>query len=801
MRLYLKNFLTLLRRYTASSVLNILGMGVAFAAVYLIAVQVGHDLSFNRRIPAADRIYRLEHPSWYDEGRRAMNWDRQLPHALCREIPEIECFGVLSLAGDPGDFSIKRRHAIDNFTLNLTRCERTALELLDVRSTAGSLDELVGTDRLLLAASTARRLGLEVGDRLHVGKGAEQEEQLTVVAIYRDFVSPCAFDAIDGITLLPSAGQEASNHWHSNFYLRLTEGSAPETVGDKLRELLRSRLAESCSPEELERQMRLLAPTLNPLATLYFDPDVEGIDSPTGNRTTTCTLLAIAVLILAVAFINFINFFLALIPARIRAINTCKIFGASRATLCTSLVFETVGLVVAAVYVAFALVVLFADSPLAASLSTTVSLAANLRTALCSIAAAVALAVVAGICAARYLTRFPPAFVLKGSFRATGAGRRLRYALVGVQYVIALVLIIATLFIERQHRFMMQYEMGFDREQLYGITLPEKSVANSERREALVELLRQRPEVAAVSAAEGDLVAPQRNGWGYTDPETGRLNLFNTHRVSWDHLAVLGIEIVDGRDFTPADEVGEGMTFIINETAARRFGLTAGNALTRSSGALLPIVGICRDFHFKPMQYDLEPFAFTVSSAPKPVLNHLYIRMRAGVTGAAARSCIRKVVQRFDPAIELERIAPHFIDEELEENYRQEEQLSVLVLLFSLLAILIAVMGVFGLVLFETQYRRREIGIRRVNGATAGEILLLFNRRFLLVIAACSVVGIPVGYAVVDRWLSQFAYRTPMTGRIFAAAVVLLLVVTVTTVTARSWHAANENPSHVMKAN
>ena len=132
------------------------------------------------------------------------------------------------------------------------------------------------------------------------------------------------------------------------------------------------------------------------------------------------------------------------------------------------------------------------------------------------------------------------------------------------------------------------------------------------------------------------------------------------------------------------------------------------------------MIGFCEDFHFKPMQFGLEPFLFTVSRRSKPVPNHLYIRMAAGVATDRARDCFRRTILGFDPTIEPERIEPRFIDEELESNYQQERKLSTLVLLFSMLSILIAMMGVFGLVLFETQCRRREIGIRRVNGATVG---------------------------------------------------------------------------------
>ncbi len=545
--------------------------------------------------------------------------------------------------------------------------------------------------------------------------------------------------------------------------------------------------------------MKLLSPTLNPLTELYFAEEVEGRDAAKGNRTTTWTLLSIAVLILAVAFINFVNFFFALIPVRIRAINIGKIFGAPQWKLRIGLLFETAGLIFSAAVIAFGLAVIFADTPLAAYL--TAPIFAEWRLAAGLLALALATGVAASLYPAWYLTRFPPLLVVTGSFRATDAGRRLRYLLVGVQYTIALVLIAATLTIHRQHRYMMRYDMGFDREELYSVTVPQEALPNFERRDALIGQLRANPEVAEVAAADGEIVAPERNGWGYTDPETGKLNLFNSCRVSWNFLEMMEINLLDGRQFVQTDEAADGELFIANETAKRQFGLTLKTQFPSSDGSTSRMIGFCEDFHFKPMQFGLEPFLFTVSRRSKPVPNHLYIRMAAGVATDRARDCIRRTILGFDPSIEPERIEPRFIDEELESNYQQERKLSTLVLLFSMLSILIAMMGVFGLVLFETQCRRREIGIRRVNGATVGEILALFNRQFLRIVLLCAVVAIPAGYAILDRWLSQFAYRTPIAWWIFVAAFAVVTVITVATVTARSWHAATENPSHVMKAN
>lgn len=809
MSFLLKNFRTMLSRRTASSLLNVCGMGVAFAAVYLIAVQVHYDLSYNRRVPNADRICRLEHPSWMEEGRRFARWNRRLPQQMCSAFPEIEACGTIGFDGVEESYSVRRRQTIDNFTLRLSDGEQAGFDVFAFEAIDGSIDDLRTSDGLLLSASTAARLDLKAGDRIHVGAGADGERQLVVTAVYRDFPRPSAFDDLDGFRLLPpvrtaSDRLQSNPHgsWSYSFYLRLAPGTDPAKLGGRMADWLREQSGkEGMSEEEVESQMKLLHPYLDPFADLYFAEEADGSDVPKGNRTTTRTFLAIAALILAVAFINFVNFFFALMPVRMRAVHICKVFGASQTKLRLEILLETTVLVAAALVVGAGLAVIFADTPLAGYLSGPVSLRHNVGPALALGLGALALGWATSCYPAWYLTRFRPAFVLRGAFQASEAGRRLRYVLVGVQYAIALVLIVATLFIQRQHRYMMDFDMGFDREQLYGVDVPQSALASFERLDALVDRLKRNPAVVAVGATEDRLVEPQCNGWGYMDAETGNLNLFNTMRVGWDFLAAAGIELVEGRSFGPADERSEGDVFVCNETAARTFGLTHETQLPRSSGVPTSVVGICKDFHFKPVQYGIEPFAFIVCKRSALPPTCLYVRMAAGVSPSEARDYIRKTVLGFDASIEPERIEPRFVDEELEVHYRRERRVGTLVLLFSVLAILITMMGVFGLVLFETQYRRREIGIRRVNGATVGEILALFNRRFLTVVVLCSLVALPVGWFVVDRWLSTFAYRTPMAWWIFAAAVGVLVALTLLTVTARSWHAANENPSHVMKGN
>ncbi len=806
--MYIKNFLTLLRRYTASSVLNIAGMAVALASAYLLLVQVYYDFNYNRPLKHATEIYRMELPSWYNEGKWSLHWPRRLPHELSDAIPEIAAAGSLWTLGNYSisDFSIARNYSIDNLNISVAPCEEAAYAVFDFDITAGSLEN-IGDTSLVLSESTVAKYDLSVGDVLHYGKGARHEKIYTVAAVYRDFASPSTIALGDGFVGMLPAEQESENNWNNPFYIRLQPGTSPEAVTEKLRENLRSYLEKNYSGEELERAFKQFAPRLTPLTELYFNADTDTTEGQTGNRTTSRVLLLIAALILLIAFINFVNFFFALIPVRIRAINTCKIFGASQTKLRLGLLTETVGLVLVSAVVAWGLTVIVADTPLAEYISTSVSVFDNSVVSLSLLAVAVAAGIAVSCYPAWYITSFPPAFVIKGSFQSSASGRMLRSALVAMQYVISLVLIVCALFIHRQHAFMMNYEMGFDRSQLLAVNVPinvftdqrngEVQEMTYTRRDAFTDKLRQNPMIADVAYAQGDIVAPGRMGWGrgFKDKTIN----FHCYPVSWNFLRMMGIEMAEGRDFIESDEQFRYGTFIFNETARKQFELTLEDTITGhlqdGTGNKAVIAGFCKDFNFKPVQYGITPLALYVFG---PVgwgyPSHTYIRTVPGAPAATVREYIRETILEFAPGADPTQIEPVFFDAELEKNYRKEKKLSTLVLVFSLLSILISVMGVFGLVLFETQYRRREIGIRRVNGATVGEILAMFNRKFLRIVLLCSVIALPVGYAVVDRWLSGFAYRTPLVWWVFAVAVAIVAVITVLTVTARSWRAANENP-------
>ena len=795
----------LLKRYTTSSLLNILGMAVAFAAVYIIMVQVNFDLSYNKGIPNAQNIYRLEYPHWAEEGYWSTTWARQLPDELCEGVPEIEKSATIWPSGSfniNSNYSRKSDSGIEHIYIDLCEAEREGLEIFGLEIIEGSLDNYLDHYTLVLKESVARKFNISAGDVICYGNEASEENTATVVAICKDPASPSILDECDGWGgMFPQENDDPSN-WNNPYYLTLSDGASPDSVCAKLRDILIEALeAQNASDEYIAEFLKRVNPRLNPLTELYFSNDVSGAAHATGNKATTYTLLAIAVLIMAIALINFVNFFFALIPVRIKTINVCKVFGASSFTLRLNFVFETVGLVLVALCGAAAIVGVFMETPLTEHISTSIAFGDNVGIAVAFSAFSILAGIIVSIYPAWYITRFSPAMVM-GGFQATAPGRRLRYTLVAVQYIISITLVICSLSIYRQYDYMLTHDMGFEKENLLVVNhLPGETVFESydpeyglsqSRRNAFAESLMKNPAIVDVAFADGSFIQLSRMQWGrdFNDQSI----YFQVYPVSWDFLQFMGIDIVDGRDFISSDERTANGAFIFNEDAAHKLGLKVGDVITgHRSGT--EVVGICKDFNFRPMQYNIEPFAFYIfGKHPWRVMNTMYVRTTPGADVAAVREFIAKTIAEYAPNMPADSYDISFFNTELESQYKRESKLASLIILFTSLSILISVIGVFGLVLFETQYRRKEIGIRRVHGASVKSILAMFNRIYLKIVAVCAVVAVLLGFVIIEYWTEQFVYQAPFALWVYLLAIALVALITVLTVTACSYKAANDNP-------
>ena len=462
---------------------------------------------------------------------------------------------------------------------------------------------------------------------------------------------------------------------------------------------------------------------------------------------------------------------------------------------------ESVGLSLIALLLATVIVVLFARSSMMEILSAPLDADINISIVILTVAVVLISAVAGSIFPAFYITSFQPALVLKGSFGTSGMGRSFRNLLIGVQFTISIALIVCAIFVRLQHSYMMNYDMGFDKEYLVTGHLPSGVCWWGDKNNAFENKLRNNPDIVDLTWSDGQIVNVSRMGWGRD--YKGQQISFQCYPVAYNFLTVMGIEMAQGRNFSRADEESETSTMIFNEEAQRRYDITLDTGGPGHQEQPAVVAGICKDFSFRPLQYSNFPLAFYIFGKDhswRSGLRHVYLRIRAGADPKEVMSFIRNTVLEIAPDTDPDTIYLDLFDEELSRMYKAEDKLSKQITAFTLVAIILSLMGVFGLVLFETQHRKKEIAIRRVLGADMGDVLRMFCWKYSLIVIVCFVIAAPVSWIIIDNYLSNFAYRTSLDWWVFAVALAVVLAVTIAVVVTRSYKAASSNPVESIKS-
>lgn len=801
MKIAFHNFLTTLRRYKVSSLLNVIGLTLAFTAFYVILVQVRWELTFNRDIPDAGRICLVAPRSWFDETGYSICSPRPDGEQLIAQSPEIEAGGCIRPWRWDQPVWVKRHGEFHRFRMSLNTVSTGFLTTVGMRAVEGDLGALTQPNSVALSRSQAARLDVHAGDLLWLGdrEGKRTDVQHEVVAVYEDFSANSSFAHIVAVTDVGDRDMTPA-YWNDCYFVRLRAGADPDVLARRWEQIHAEnyrayveRMApvwgEELTEEEMEDPCDCL---LVPLDRIYFDRRVfDGMGTfPSGSATLTYSLLSVAVLVIVIALINFVNFFFALLPVRLRAVNILKVFGAPNASLRFSFLFEALGFVILSQLCAWYVAITLQGTEFASYISCPLSPAENLPVLALSLAVSLVAALVAGSFPAWYITSFNPAMAAKGSFVGSTAGRRFRTALLGVQFTVSIALIVFSVCALQQQRYVRRFDLGFDHERMLSFDLPSPKLYNPDSFDTFASSLQADPQIVGVTASSSHFVADAVSIFG-REINDRKVDI-HIRIVRSNFLDVLGIPVIAGENLRPGYDRDSTLHYVVNELLAGQ-GLGLGDRLDDGT-----VVGICPDIHYRPLQYPTEPFAFVAGTYWPVPMSHFYVRLAAGADFEAVCNHIRRAAERFDPDCGAFDI--RFMNEEIDVQYARERRITTIVGLFTVLAVVIALMGVFGIVLFEAQHRRREVAVRKVMGATTAEVLRLFNRRYVRLVAVCFVVAAPVGYWAVDRWLASFAYRMPIRWWIFVAAFAVVLAVTVATVTFCSWRTAGENPADAVKS-
>jgi len=807
MKIAFKNFLMTLKRYKVASLLNVLGLTLAFVAFYIIASQVYYSISYNRPIEDSDRIY-LVSAEWGSSrmGDAEESWSLNCPQPISYETkelcPDVELMASMRPSADHQRVWVKRdNYNFDKFNIGVHLGNANVVELFNFEAVAGDLSRVIEPNTVIVAESAAKQMGIGVGDDIWLEGGqwhndGKPSEPQQVVAIYKDFPKNSFLHHRKIFQNDNLAQGQTNNNWNYSCFVRLKEGAdidafcriwseqyAKWFLGE-LQEFLKEYPEEADIFEEGDEQQPVRLISIN---KLYYESNIETYDNyyfAFGSKAATATLAIIGLVIVVIAFINFVNFFFALVPVRMRAVNICKVFGASQGTLRWNFLFEAIGLVLISMALTFYLMIAIQESFITQYVTCSLALGDNIPVITMMVGLMILLAFVAALYPAFYITRFNASLGVKGGFAQSVTGRRLRSVMVGVQFTVAMILIIVTSVFFLQYRYMVQYDLGFEKENI--VQFASNDLYN--HTETVVERVMQHPDVIDATSSYFNIFGV---GQSTRIEKEGKEATLYVNFVRHNFLDFFGLKVVDGKNFTPSS--GERREAILFASVAEDIGWGIDEEVYNSK-----VVGLINDVQFGSVSNPNQYHALVCRNT-NDGHNNFYVRLRAGADIAAFNKYIAELSKELAPTSEAPGL--YTLDTWVEWQYRETKKVMILVGMFAVLAIIIALMGVFGIVMFETQHRRSEIAVRKVYGATTSQIVKLLNLRYVWIVGGCFVVAAPVAWYITSRWLESFANRIAQPWWLYIAALLIVLAVTVGLVTLRSWRAATENPADVVKSN
>lgn len=794
MKLMIRNLLYLFKRFKTAVVLNLFGLTIAFAAFLLIVMQVDYEMNYDAMHSKSGRTFRLEanHGEFEHNAIHCLMFSDAFVNSSAHitdysyRYPFYggERYCQIDEVDDQGEAKVFK----ENFQL----CLPNISDVFDFHMKEGSVECLSIPGSVLIPESVAKRLfdkQSAIGKRIRMsGSSGWQPVSTTILTIggvYKDFpgnttVQNRIYVPMDQLDLLKSSWQMYANE----IYVTLDDPLNKEEVLDHFNKTFDFAKSQMGSAQEI-------ALRLTPLKDVYYTHDTTFDFNPKGHRETNYVLLGIAFLILFIAGINFTNLTTSLIPLRLKTINTHRVLGCSIYKLRAISLIESIVICLISYILALFIVNDLSYTPIANWVDADIRLSQYKGLILLTALIAILTGCLAGLYPAIRSSSYAPALVLKGSFGLSPKGKKLRVALIGFQYTVSIALIIVTLFMGLQNHFMTSSEqLGFNKDQVAIVNLTPEIYAK--HKPQYIQKLKDYPGIEDVAfsvyelSKEDDMIDLE-----YARHEDKDV-FFKVFYASENFLSVMDIQVEEGRDFTWEDLNKAQSDYIINPAAERDFHLHPGDRFNDRT-----VLGVSKDFRFNSCRIASSPFVFALNNdIPNPKLVS-YIRFNSKTNLQEAVAHVRETLKEIDPTFPFEI---SFYNTILNNLYQKEQTLGKLISLFGIMAILISIVGVFGLVLFETQYRRKEIGIRKINGATTGQILLMFNKTYIRIVSVCFIISIPIAWMGTQQWLENFAYKTPLHLWVFIVAFLIILSVTIGTVTFRNWQAANENPVNSVKS-
>ncbi|WP_206537984.1 ABC transporter permease [Sphingobacterium deserti] len=788
------------------SVINIVGLAISLASFILIALYVTDELRYDQHHKYADRIYRINSDLVIGgtDLHLATSSDPMGP-TLKAEYPEVEEF--VRFYNSSGGRLIKKKEQFIHES-KIAYADSTLFRVFTIPLVAGETSNALNKpNTVVISESVAKRY---FGTVDVVGKSIEtnnaKESPYKITAVFEDMPRTSHFQ-FDFIFSMHNVNYPWNSFLSHNFhtYVLLADGTNVASFDRNFAQVIQKhilpqarQLMDINSMEDFERSGNRIHYSLMPLQDIHLHSDRYPELGVNGDVQYVRIFSFIAIFVLLLAYVNFMNLSTARSATRAKEVGVRKVLGSKKKWLVTQFLTESMLMVCLAFFLAIALAALFLNyfnSIAGKELAFTDLFSPSFLSLLLLFTLLVG--GLAGIYPALVLSRFKPVSVLKGKIDGGFRRSKFRSSLVVFQFLTSVVLVAGTMVVYQQINFIQNKKVGFDKEHVLVVKGTQALGANAESFRHSVSQLQ---DVQSSSFARFLPVAnSDRNDNAFSkDPVMNESNSFNAQRwdIDYDYIPTLAMEILQGRNFSRAygsDSTG----ILINESAAKVLGYA--NPIGQKvympyddgQSIAYTVVGVVKNFHFESLRQQVGPLLMRLGN------NRSAAAFR--VSSNNLQQFIGQVEEEWKARSPALPFSYHFLDESFDAMYRVEQQVGKLAISFSFLAVFIACLGLFGLTTFIVEQRIKEIGIRKVLGASISGILVMISKDFVRLVLIAIVIGTPLTWWAMNKWLEDFAYRIDIEWWMFAVAGLLAVIIALTTVSYQAIRAATANPVNSLR--
>lgn len=795
-------------KYKGYTLVNIFGLAIGLATCLSIFLYVQDELSYDRFFSDADNIYRME-PHWVGQGEDshwAATQGSVLPE-ITRSYPEVENGVKIHKPYQPPVFHRGDKRFQEH---NVLYADSSFFDVFDYQILQGDPGTMLkGSGKIVLTESTARRY---FGDENPMGQFLRIDTVSYLVSgITEDTPqnSHLKYDILIPLDHMRSYWDGVDREGPATFYsyIKFSGKESAEQVIKKYNDNIYTHMGMVVAgdstnvPEGWKQEM-----LFNPITSIHLYGHAEKEISENSDGQYVVIFSVVALFVLIIACFNYMNLATAKSTRRSREVGLRKVMGATRQNIFSQFITESFALTLISMIIALLITELllpefnnFTDKKL------TLDLLHNGPLLITIVAITLLVGFLSGSYPSIFMSRFSPIKTLKGNSLSAGGSRSslyLRRGLVLAQFAISIFLIIGILTVNRQLQYIRNKKLGFDKEQVVVLQMPDRGAAS--KMEVMKNDLLKYGDIVQVAAASnipGEripflTVRVPGDENGVTEQSEGEdegVFTMRTWSAGFDFVETLGLHIVEGRTLSKDFGTDEQSAFIINQAAVRDLELQnpVGHDFEYLYGLREPkrgkIVGVVEDFHYASLHHEVEPLLIHINP-------HYYRYLLLKTNSTNIRQTMARIEDTWNDHISYLPMNARFLDTTYDNLYRKEMNTGSILTLFTFLAIVIAVLGLYGLAAFVTEQRTKEIGIRKVLGASVGGIIGNLSKEFIILVALANVVAWVPAFLFLQNWLSGFRFRTDINIWIFVASAIISMVIAVSTVGAKAWSSVHTKP-------